>query len=313
MINPRYILIVSLLASIVTACGSQTLSKPLPLLDAESYTAEGLQAYAAGDWTTAHWLFSRALSLFQGIDDQSGVLHSHINLVELALAKRDYETARKHLERADEIVKQAPVHQFQSRISLLYVQLALGLNQVTQAESQLQSLLPEFNLDKPITMPDQIQLTAIANRTKIAAIQKRDEQLWIQRYANALKLSGNKDSIQASRLLRFQSGWLQQHGDFKASETKLLQALAGYKNNHARSGIAVTLSELGQLKMAQSQWQAAAAYLNRSLAVYLGLRDVDMVIQVAEKKLKVLIALGKTDRSKVLKLWITDLKRKKQI
>ena len=60
---------------------------------------------------------------------------------------------------------------------------------------------------------------------------------------------------------------LQQQGNLDAAESNLQQALINYKQNLSRPGIAITLSELGQLYMAQDRWQDAKEYFSRSLAV----------------------------------------------
>ena len=75
--------------------------------------------------------------------------------------------------------------------------------------------------------------------------------------------------------------------DYDTSEAKLQQALSIYKKNFSRTGIAMTLSELGLLYMHQAQWQNAQDYFNRSIAVYHYLRDSDKVTQVTESLEKV--------------------------
>jgi tetratricopeptide (TPR) repeat protein len=143
-----------------------------------------------------------------------------------------------------------------------------------------------------VTIPDAIQMSAIANRTKIAFMNNQDEALWVLRYAKALKIADSKDYDLEARLLRFQSSLLQRQGDYGASEAKLQQALSLYKHNFSRPGIAVTLFELGLLYRHQAQWQNARDYFNRSIAVYDYLRDIDKVTQVTESLEKVKLELA---------------------
>jgi hypothetical protein len=187
-------------------------------------------------------LFTRALSLYQGIDDQQGILYSHINLAEVALSKREYSTVERHLDLAADIVKKVSLRQYQGRISLLYALNALQQKKTALAESLLQALLPEFDGDKPLTIPDNIQIAAIANRTKIAFVQKQGEQLWTLRYANALKLTTINNPDLDARLLRFQSSLMLGQGNHEKAESKLQQALSNYKISLSRTGIATTLS-----------------------------------------------------------------------
>jgi len=275
------------------SCGGHTASKPAVLLDAESYTNEGMQAFAESNWQRAQRSFTRALSLYQGIDDQRGVLQSHINLAEVALSARDYQASQRHLDQATDIIRIKSLNPYQQRIALLYALQALQQKQIVQAERFLQPLLPAFDGSIPATIPDAIQMSAIANRTKIAFMNNQDEALWVLRYAKALKISDSKDYDLEARLLRFQSSLLQRQGDYDASEAELQQALSIYKNNFSRTGIAVTLFELGLLYMHQAQWQNAQDYFNRSIAVYNYLGDIDKVTQVTESLEKVKLELAR--------------------
>ena len=275
------------------SCGGHTASKPAVLMDAESYTNEGMQAFAESNWQRAQRSFTHALSLYQGIDDQQGVLQSHINLAEVALSVRGYQASQRHLDQAADIIRTQSLSPYQQRIALLYALQALQQNQIVQAEHLLLSLLPVFHNATPATIPDAIQMSAIANRTKIAFMSNQDEELWVLRYAKALDISDSKDYELEARLHRFQSSLLQRQGDYGASEAKLQQALSLYKNNFSRPGIAVTLFELGLLYMHQAQWQKARDYFNRSLAVYDYLRDIDKVSQVTESLEKVNLELAR--------------------
>jgi tetratricopeptide (TPR) repeat protein len=275
------------------SCGGHTASKPAVVLDAENYTNEGMQAFAESNWQQAQRLFAKALSLYQGIDDQQGELQSHINLTEVALSVRDYQASQRHLDQATAIIRTKSLSPYQPRIALLYALQALQQKHIVQAEHLLLSLLPVFHNSTPVTIPDAIQMSAIANRTKIAFMNNQDEALWVLRYAKALKIYDIKDYDLEARLLRFQSSLLQRQGDYDASEAKLQQALSIYKNNFSRTGIAVTLFELGLNYMHQAQWQNAQDYFNRSITVYQYLRDIDKVTQVTESLEKVKLELAR--------------------
>jgi tetratricopeptide (TPR) repeat protein len=276
----------------LTGCGGHPTTKPAVLLDAENDINEGIQAFAESNRQRAQRLFSRALSLYQGLDNQQGILESTINLAEVALSVRDYHASHGYLDKTADIIRASSLGQYQRRITLLNVQQALQENQVALAESLLQPLLPAFNGTIPAIIPDAIQITAIANRTKIAFMRHQDETFWVQRYAEALKISDMKNYDLEARLLRFQSNLLQSQGDYSASGSKLEQALSIYKNNLSRTGIAVTLSELGLLYMQQAQWLKALDYFNRSIVVYRYLGDSDNVNQVTKNRGEVEFELG---------------------
>jgi len=98
---------------VLISCAGHIASKPAVLLDAENYTNKGMQAFAESNWQRAQRSFTRALSLYQGIDDQRGVLQSHINLAEVALSVRDYQASQKHLDQAADIIQAKSLSPYQ--------------------------------------------------------------------------------------------------------------------------------------------------------------------------------------------------------
>ena len=291
---------IPLVLLILTGCEGNSVTKPTVFLDAESHTNMGIQAFDKAAWGQAKWSFNRALSLYQGIDDQLGVLSSHINLAEVALSLHDSPTVKTNLSHASNIAN-ISLQQYQTRITLLYALDALQQKQIPLAKSLLQSLLPEFDKKALVSIPDIIQMTALANRTKISFIQNQNKILWTQRYANGLKLLADKNYGLEARLLRFQSILLQQQGRHEASESHLQQALSKYKENIFRPGIAETLFELGKLYITENRWQDAHHYLNRSINIFRYLENNAKVIEVKEKLVNVEMKFGNLERRETLK------------
>lgn len=264
-------------------CSTNAINKPAILLNAENHTNQGLQAYSEVKWKSAKKYFSQALLLYQAMDNQQGILTSHINLAEVSLSVNDYIVAKDHLKQAKFISKQEALLGYQSRITLLYAIISLQKKQIAEAIILLQTLLPKFEDIKLLAIPDDIQTIAIINRTKIAFAQNKNESLWTSRYAEALKLSTNKNANREAQLLRFQSKLQITQGAYKISESNLLQALSTYKNNSSLPGIAATLLELAQLNLIQSHRSAALDYLNRSIAVYHFLGNTEKVNLLTER------------------------------
>jgi len=308
MIRKLFISCLVLCCFIVAGCGGDSVIKPTVVQNAENYSNDGLQAFSEGDWKRAENLFRRALSLYQGVDNQQGVLYSHINLVEVALAGSDYPASQKHLMRASEIAKRAGFQHYQSRITLLSAQSELQQQHYVQAEKLLQLLLPEFDGVTPVSTSDMIVLSAIANQVKVAFVTQRDEAKWTQRYANALLLSKSNSPALENRLLRFQSNLLQRQQQYNNAESYLQRALSGYKTMGFRKGIAATLTELGQLSIAQRHWQKALSYFTRSNDVSRFIGDVDNVIHNTKYLVKVESELGNIERSNRLKKWLMERK-----
>ncbi len=276
-----------LLFLFASGCASNAIKKPVVILDAESYTSEGLKAFSEAKWHRAKFSFSKALSFYQGIDHQQGILLSQINLAEVALVMNDSTKVEKLLADASIVANKTSQVTIQTRIALLYVRNALQQNQLELAKKILQPLLPEFTGKTAKNKVSYSELVALTYQIKIAFEKNNNALLWTRRYANALALSGINDINLDSRLLRFQAVLLQQQGDNVAAESKLLQALAGYKKDLIRSGIAVTLSELGEHYVKEGRWQDAKEYFNRAIVVFRYLKDLDKVSQFTEKLVKV--------------------------
>lgn len=259
----------------LSSCGGDSVSKPSVLVDAEGYTNDGIQAYSNAQWSKAKHLFNKALLLYQGMDNQKGVLLSTINLAEVSLAVHDHAQSKQYLTHTTRIAAYDLFQHYSSRISLLYAVIALQQKQLAEAEQILRQILPEFDNVNPISTPDSIQIAAVASQTKIAFLKKHNELLWTRRYENVLQKTANKSADRVARLLRFQATLLLQQGagaENKA-ETMMQQALALYKENLSRAGIAATLLELAQFYRTKHRWQEAKDYLNRSKAVYNFLGD----------------------------------------
>lgn len=307
MTNPRLFLCQISFAILVGCAGHHP--KPTLLKDAEKYNNEGVQAFLAAHRQRAERLFGRALRLYQSIDDQQGILRTYINLIEVALSARDFQTAQKYLARASRMVQSGELKIYQNRIRLLSSQLAMQLHRFSEAEQLLQPLLPEFSRTHTDSVPDPVQLAAIANRTRIAFAQQLNAALWTQRYADALTVTKSEAPDLEGRLLRFQAALLQQESRYEEAANKLKQALVRYKAALLQSGIAATLSELGQLYLQQRRWQQAQHYLYRAVTV-LGYRgDLDRIINNTEMLAQTEAELGNTERSRRIREWLATIKK----
>lgn len=307
MIKPGLLIPLYLNSLLLLGCNHNPVILPALIQDAVSFTHAGVQAFVAADRNRAkHW-FNRALSIYKGIDHQKGLLETRINLAEVALSERDYPATQQHLQHATKSVDSTTLHPYQARISLLYAQTALKQKHYSQALTLLQSLLPEFKETASVGVPDAIQLTAIANRTHIAFAQKQNETLWTHRYTHAVHLSGQGNPHLTGRLLRFQAQLALHKKKYLQAEILLQLALTEYKKNLAQTGIAATLSELGQLHMTQEHWQEARNYLERSKDILYFIHHIDTLIRVTQWLVTVELKLGHFERSQALNEWLTGI------
>ena len=268
--------------------GGRSVNKSEVVWNAENYSSDALQAYTNDEWALAKKLFSRALILYQSIDEQSGVLTSHINLVEVALSSHDYQLAKSHLN----WLNKSETEQKQ-RVLLLNAIMALQQKKIAKAIVLIQPLLPQ---DDDLNNINGIQLAAVANRAKLAFIQKKDEVVWTQRYADALNKTDHQTDSEGL-LLRFQARLSSSVDDYEQAENKLQQVLLIYKNSQSRQGIAITLFDMAELCEKQKQWQCALAYLDRSIAVFKYLKNTEKVKQIESMASRIKMKLTKMEHN----------------
>ena len=275
IMNRLFLILVLVL---LVGCEGNPVRKPSVIEDADRYSQDAIHAYGDEQWKVAKHLFNRALNLYQGVDDQAGVLATHINLVEVALSAHDYQEAKDHLNWLESNGKDQ-----RQRVLLLNALFALQQKQMTEAAVFLQQLLPKFDGGNALVSLDGIQLTAVATQTKLAFAQKQNEALWVSRYGHALQKVNNKDEVRRALLYRFQARLLVSQGEYVPAANKFQQALLIYKKHQVRQGIAMTLFELGALSEMLNDRDEALDFFNRSIAVFKYLKDEGMVRNISNK------------------------------
>ncbi len=259
---------VLIFCAVLAGCGSYSVPRPVIEMNAENHIELALQAYKNEQWQQAEQLFNRALLNYQSLDERVGVLLCHINLVEVALSRQQLAKADKNLSQAIAIIKAEAWGDYQPRIALLQARLAMKQMNLLAAKQFLKPLLSLFQGDQLIAVVDVIQLAAVASRTEIALMENQQAELWISRFLNALSLSKTHNDTMQARLFRFQAGLKSRQKQYENAEALLRQALAVYKDNSLRSGIAAVLFELGQLYQQQEKLIQAQDYYARAQMVF---------------------------------------------
>ncbi len=303
---PRLYVIVLML--FVVGCAVQQ-PRPVIFEDAERLDNEGVRAFQEADWYRAKQLFSKSLLLYQGLDNQERILFSYINLIEVALAAGDLQTADKYLTSAAEMTQTEALKRHQARIKLLFSKFAIMKRQFTKAKQFLLVLLPEFDGVEPKSTPDLIQLSAIANQARVAIGQDLDAELWTQRYEQALKNANVDSGAFQGLLLRFKAKILLRDNKYQQAAEKLQQALAVYKASLVQHGIAVSLSDLGQLYFQLGDWSKAKRYLIRANMVLRYIGNRDKIIKNTEKLAIIESELGHVERSHRIRKWLATRKK----
>ncbi len=299
---------VIVLMLIVVGCAVQQ-PRPVIIEDAERFNNEGVKAFQEANWYLAKQLFSKSLLLYQGVDNQEGILLSYINLIEVALAAGDLQAADKYLGSASEIIQSKGLKHYQSRVRLLFSKLAIKKRHFDKAQQYLSVLLPEFEGVEPKSPPDLIQLSAIANQTRITFEQDLDTELWTQRYEQALKVAGVDSGAFQGLLLRFKAKLLVTEKKFQQAAEKLQQALAVYKASLVQHGIAASLSELGLLYFLEKDWSQAKHYLTRANVVLRYIGNRGKILENFEKLAIIESKLGHVERSHRIRKWLAERKQ----
>ena len=293
---------------IVVGCVVQQ-PRPVIIKDAERLNNEGVRAFQEANWYLAKQLFSKSLLLYQGLDNQDGILLSYINLIEVALAAGDLQTADKYLMSATEIIQLEGLKCYQSRVGLLFSKIAIKKRQFDKAQQFLSVLLPEFEGVEPKSPLDLIQLSAIANQTRITFEQDMGAELWTQRYEQALKVAGVDSGAFQGLLLRFKAKLLLKENKFQQAAEKLEQALVVYKVSLVQHGIAASLSELGLLYFLEKDWSQAKHYLTRANVVLRYIGNRDKILENIEKLAIIESKLGHVERSHRIRKWLAERKQ----
>ncbi len=298
-----------LLLATFPGCVRAPSKQPYMIAQAEQYQRRGVNAFEQGDYITAKSMFENALRMYESVDNAIGTVRTNINLVETAIRTREYEKATLYLQEARDTAARNRLAAYQSRAILLDSTIALLTGDPERAQEILEPLLPQFLGDTVSGNPDEITLSAIANRTWIAfERQSGQPELWVQRFANALRTVRTKDPILQGRLLRFQAQLAERNGDLDHAHEYLSQALASYKAALSQPGISATLLHSGRLYVKQTRWVEAREDLQRGTSVRIRSSDKKGAADGLVLLAKVERELGNPSVAASLEQWVTVIR-----
>lgn len=299
-----------LLLATFPGCVRAPSKQPYMITQAEQYQRRGVNAFEQGDYITAKAMFENALRMYEGVDNASGAVRTNINLVETAIRTREYEKATLYLQGARDTAARNRLAAYQARAILLESTIALLTGDPERAQEALEPLLPQFRGETVSGNPDEITLSAIANRTWIAfERQSGQPELWVERLANALSTARTKDPILQGRLLRFQAQLAERNGDLDHAHELLGHALANYKAALSQPGISATLLHSGRLYIKQNRWVEAREDLQRGTSVRIQSSDKKGAADGMEMLAKVERKLDNPSVAASLKQWVTVIRR----
>ncbi len=296
---------------LLQACAGVSDDRPEVVRESERYLERGVAAFRDDDYVTAASLFSKALLHYRSFDDAEGVLLSHINLAETALALGNHRAAGKQLALAEQVIhREASLAEHGSRVTLLRATSAVEQGNAELAMELLAPLLPGFGADgRPLSPAMPTALAALVLRTRLALLEADAPELWVGRLQRSLDgLSGEPDPAQSARLKRFQAQLAASERRWGAAHALYREALASYRELAARRGIAQTLEEWAALYMAQEEWEAARDRLQRALFVRSWYHDRRGVARILDGQEKAYAQLGDSQRAAACRHWASSLR-----
>ena len=294
-----------MLLSVLTGCVRPPDQRPEVVIRGERQLQLGVRAYNNNDYRTAATLFTKAIELYQSIDDREGIIRGYINLMETALAVGNFQSAEQHLQALYTINNEPEFSAYRKRVEMLKVKLDFAQGDYQEALASLLPLIPEFDPEGELKeKPDQSGINAIASRARIAFKQSTEEAvLWSGRYESAIKSVGGDLPYNLGLLNSFKAELARRNGDYKRTQELLNRALSEYKLAGLRRGVALTLKSLANLEMEREQWLDAESYLQRALKVSTWMLDRSTTAEILNDLALVNDKLGREQLSEEYRLW----------
>ncbi len=282
----------------LSACSSGPAEKPL----ASSITSpaqlldRGIQQYNENNYQKAIIYFEKALFQYRSIDNQTGIVQCSLNLAKSLMAFNNNQLASEYLGKAESIIEQEGLDQFDDHLSLLKSSLAIKNADHEQALQELTSTLNSTN--------SATQLAAIKNRTKIAFLKDdSDKKLWLEKYKLLQKKYPDGSASHLARIYRFEA----ELTNDEENKTKLLtKSLTISQHRAARTAIAATLTQWSDIDVKANKYEQAKDKSLRALLIRHQLGDVKNSIAILEQ-LKTIYSVTDKEMQKRAEAWITKL------
>lgn len=267
-----------LLILFIAGCSGVSDIRPEPIRKSEYFLEHGVTAFENSDYVAATDFLNKALAHYRSIDNPEGIILSHINLTETALAAGNFTAAEEHITAAVNTTRESDSRHFLPRLNLLLAQTYWRRHEVDKALQLLAVLLPSFNAEQTSeSKPDLLALGATIIRTDIAFffIEKdaQEARLWLRRLSLMIPSVEGNTQLHEARLLRFEARLSILDNNPKKALEKFTAALELYRDSAARPAIASTLTEIAKLQIKLKLWQNAETTLNNALYIRLWIMD----------------------------------------
>ncbi len=261
-----------IMAALLGACGGTPPQKlPEPLQSAADAETRGIVAYRAGRYPTSIKHFSTALKYYKSIDHPSGQARAYINLAQSALAINQLELVRRQIDQLEELINYANLKTYSSRLLLLKSTYLTRLQAYQQAIEITDRIIDSADIETG-TQNGNLKTAALINRA-ILAVKTDDPQSKARILETRRLLDKDTEKSAYIRLLRLEGELELAQKNHTAAEQLLKNALSGYRETLYQPGIAASLADLGELKLATGEPAIADIYLKRALDIRLIIGD----------------------------------------
>lgn len=257
------------LALSLAGCTAAPDLRPDVYIRADGLLQHGIEAYENDDYPRASQHFKQSLALYQSIDNVRGVQLAHFNLANNALAYSDFKTASTHLDfLTGRQNKGLLTEKLTRRLLLLRVKFHFLRDDYAEA---LRLIKP---LSAGLAMPPQPDLTLLAALARLEVLDSAGKITgWLEKFQTALSKLETKDEKWQASLERILGHVAFKKGDYGQAAQSFNRALAYYKKQAKRRGIAVCLQRLADIELARKRKAAAVEYLEKALKIYQWIKD----------------------------------------
>ena len=291
-------LILCLLTTLLIACSSGAIEKPLPasITSPDNLLDLGVSHYNNNDYPRAIHTFNKALTQYRSIDNQPGIAMSCMNIAKSYMANNHNEAARQYLDKASAIISAASLKQLKEHLNLLESSLAIKNKSYSQAIQYLTTPLVSNNTN--------VKLAALKNRTLISFDQQdENRQSWLNEYKTLQNTNSQNTESHLARILRFEA----ELTDDESKKVELLtQSLSISRKLANRTAIAANLTQWANLDIQKKRLKEAEDKLLRALFIRQQIGDKENSLALL-KQLNSIYIESNNDKQINAKAWIDKL------
>ncbi|BCG65953.1 MAG: hypothetical protein methR_P3825 [Methyloprofundus sp.] len=264
---------------VISACSSTPDPRPYALTQSEQLMQQGISAYQQDNYPQASKSFNAAITLYQSIDDQHGVLLAQINLIKSNLAISQFALTEQIFSTLNTNTA-TPALRAQI-IALRAHSLFLQQNYPAALHTFAPLLKQLSDRHAPV---NNAQIKLLLMQTKYALFARTpDAPIWFQRLSTVMTDNTQVSSAQLALFNRLAAHNALHAGRHTQALTLMQTSLTSYKAIVNRRATAACLQELAKIHIAMHNIVAAQQALGRALLIRQWLQDSYKTQQISQQ------------------------------